>query len=45
MSMVERFSTWGQIYDFAEMAKINAGEVPKPANEVIEVIGSENFRQ
>ena len=30
----------GQIYDFAELAKINAGEVSKPANEVIEVIGS-----
>ena len=32
----------GQIYDFAELAKINAGEVPKPANEDIEVIGSDN---
>jgi hypothetical protein len=25
----------GQIYDFEELAKINAGEVPKPANEDI----------
>ena len=32
----------GQIYAFAELAKINAGEVPKPANEDIEVIGSDN---
>ena len=32
----------GQIYDFAELAKINAGEVPKPANEDIKVIGSDN---
>jgi hypothetical protein len=32
----------GQIYDFEELAKINAGEVPKPANEDIEIIGSDN---
>ena len=32
----------GQIYDFTELAKINAGEVPKPANENNEVIGSDN---
>ena len=30
----------GGIYDFAELAKIDAGEAPKPANEDIEVIGS-----
>jgi hypothetical protein len=28
------------IYDFAELAKIDAGEAPKPASEDIEVIGS-----
>ena len=28
------------IYDFSELAKIDAGEVSKPANEDIEVIGS-----
>jgi hypothetical protein len=32
----------GQIYDFAELAKVNAGEVPKPVNEDIKVIGSDN---
>ena len=28
------------IYDLAELAKIDAGEAPKPANEDIESIGS-----
>jgi hypothetical protein len=32
----------GQIYDFTELAKIDAGEVPKPANEDIEDIGSDS---
>jgi hypothetical protein len=32
----------GQIYDFEELAKINAEEVPKPANGNIEVIDSDN---
>jgi hypothetical protein len=30
----------GGIYDFAELAKIDAGKASKPANEDIEVIGS-----
>jgi hypothetical protein len=32
----------GQIYNFEELAKINTGEVLKPANEDIEVIGLDN---
>jgi hypothetical protein len=32
----------GQIHDFEELEKINAGEVSKPANKDIEVIGLDN---
>jgi hypothetical protein len=30
----------GGIYNFAELAKIDVGEAPKPASKDIEVIGS-----